>query len=625
MEYHPAPARGKGSNPEVAFGIMKKLLFAAVLCAAPALAQSPSPAASPAPFPHQELVLELLRVDRSANFLVQKGIDVHADPPLTNEQVKECEAFFGSLANGSLGDTETTIKEFNKKYGKLLGLPDGDDGISRMHKFREFTCAEGKWVQYCPQMDGLDYVSALMTYVFRQNGQLCAVLGRYRAPQGPVGGSLTREQAISKAQERIKKDFPFDEVNVTGPVKIAECLVDDVDKLPGLQKLITVALDVGTPSKVKRVIFVAGEPKWVEDGSYRGCTGKIFKQDPVTDAETLTKMDLVDIEHPGSFWKSYVINGKNIKVDAPGALDRASAFFGGFSEDPFDPDPSDKFAEINAYYHLTQGWAKMTEAGAPTEEELRPFTPLYFNHWAWADCEGWAPSEEEPDGPDKTAKQNAYDECVAMQTANAWFSPTTHMLNFAADNFGVVRTTVDGRDTYKHTAYEATVIVHELGHWIHYILSPHHSLTGNYGTNCEAQATTESVADLFAAIVCKNPVIGSYYLGSKKRDLGTLIKYSQVLPLSYQHVPAGQPGKEFHDAGLAFGSAYWKIVSDLGEAKALKLMLHAMRVCHMPCKFQNMALAALAMDQMLSSSPRGKSMADRFKANELIQGYLAFP
>lgn len=599
---------------------MKLPSLLALALAVPLAAQSPSPAASPAPLPHQDLMLELLRVDRSANFLVRKGIDVHADPPLTDAQVAECEAFFGSLANGSLADTDATIKAFNVKYGKLLGLPADTDGFAVLNKFREFTCSEGKWIQYCPRRDGLDYVSALMTYVFRQNGQLCAVMGRYREPTGSVGGALTREQAISKAQERIKKDFPFDEVNITGPVKIAECLVDDVDKLPGLQKLITVAMEVGTPAKVKRVIFVGGEPKWVEDGAYRGCTGKVFKQDPVTDAETLTKMDLVDIEHPGSFWKSYTINGKNVKVDTF-TDNRATAFFGGFSEDPFDPDPSDAFAEINAYYHLTQGWAKMTEVGVPTAEELKPFTPLYFDHWAYSDCEGWRPGEEEPDGPDKTAKQNAYEECVASQTANAWFSPTTHKLNFAADNFGTVRKSEDGQDFEKHSAYEANVIVHELGHWIHYILSPHHSLTGNFGTNCEAKATTESVADLFAAVVTKNPVIGGYYLGNGKRDLTRPIKYGEVLPLHNGRVPTGEKGKEFHDAGLAFGSAYWKVVSDVGETPAVKLLLHAMRVCHMPCKFQNMALAALAMDQMLFNSPRGKRMADRFKDNDLIQGY----
>ena len=54
---------------------MKLLLL--LLFAAPLAAQSPSPAASP--MPNQDLMLELLRVDRSANYLVRKGVDVHAD------------------------------------------------------------------------------------------------------------------------------------------------------------------------------------------------------------------------------------------------------------------------------------------------------------------------------------------------------------------------------------------------------------------------------------------------------------------------------------------------------------------------------------------------------------------
>ena len=55
----------------------------------------------------------------------------------------------------------------------------------------------------------------------------------------------------------------------------------------------------------------------------------------------------------------------------------------------------------------------------------------------------------------------------------------------------------------------------------------------------------------------------------------------------------------------------------------MKVLIAGMRMCHTPSRFQAMALAALAADQMLSLSPQGLKMAERFSKNQMVQGAYA--
>ena len=624
-------------------------LLVAALCASPALApsaraqsagapsagapsagapsagaQGPSPGSAPSvdtsPGSTGALMLDLIQTDLSHNFLVLQGADVHALGHRSEDDQRLLEAAYGNLQNGSLGDTDSTIKEFMKKHGKLFGFAENQDPLAGMHKFREFSSGDGKWLQYCPVKDGLDYVSALMTYVFRSSGQLCAVVGRYRPLTGAIGGGLSKQAAIQKAVDQIKKDIPWVEPDVTGPVKIAECLVSDVNGQSTPQRLISVTLVVGDPPRPKRVILLgSGDALWTEDGAYSGCTGAIFKQDPVTDNEERSKEDLPDIVPAAHFWKSYVINGTNVKVDSPEAPSRASSFFGNFSHAAFEPDPNEKFAEYNAYYYLTRGLKRAQEAGL-TDKETQPFLPLYFDHWAGQECYHLESTENDTDPAEAAKKDKEAADCRRQKMGNAWFDPGSMHIYFANDNTGFVRKTEGDKKTYKHTAYESTIATHEFGHWVHYILNPHHLLTGTETANLEGRAVQEAVADIFSAIICDNPVIAGYFLGDAKRDMRTKFKYVDVIPMWSVPVPAGEKGKTYHAASQAFSGTFWEIKGDLhDDALALRILIAAMRMCHTPCRFQNMAEAVLAMDQQLNSSPLGKRMADRFRTTEMVQ------
>lgn len=112
-------------------------LLASLILVSAAHAQSPSPSSAPATGPSIQAILDVLSIDRDAHFAVPQGEDAYVPRP--PEQRRELEAIYGRLATGSLADTDTTIKEFTKKHGKLRGLPDGQDGLQGMRKFREFS------------------------------------------------------------------------------------------------------------------------------------------------------------------------------------------------------------------------------------------------------------------------------------------------------------------------------------------------------------------------------------------------------------------------------------------------------------------------------------------------------
>jgi hypothetical protein len=565
------------------------------------------------------IAIEFMNADPE-NFLTIQGLDLWVKKQRTKEEQSLPEALFGKIQTGSFADTDTTIKEFSKKYGKLLGVPDGKDSLTGYREFRKFSHANGKWIQYTPHKGGLDDISAMMTYVFRDNGTLCAVMGRYRPVTGNVGGGLSRKAAIKKAQAQIKLDIPFAEPNISGPVKITECLVDDPGDERKSVRLIGVTLDVGDPPKPKRVLMLgSGEVLYTEDGAYQ-VSGQVFANDPESDSESTVSKDLPDIIHPGAFWRSYVIDGKNVKPDPGVASHRASSFLGFFNEKPFEPDPSEPFAEVNTYHYITKALAKAREGGL-TEDETKPFLPLYYDHWVYPDCAHLDPDEKDK-GKVKKQKEEAAEACFEQQSNNAWFNPTSTRLYFAMRNFNKPRKKVGDKETYKHPAYEGTVIVHEFGHWMHYVMNPHHDLTGTNNANLEARSCAEGVADIFAALTQGDHVIANYYLEDQKRDLSKDTKYIDVIPIMNRRPKDGEKGASMHNASLAFSSCFWKLKSDLGEGLALKVLIGAMRVCHLPGRFQNMAQATLAMDQLLNPSPMGKRMAYKMRDNQIIQGVV---
>jgi hypothetical protein len=560
-------------------------------------------------------------LEDEGNYLVWQGYDQYLPSARPRAEAELIGGMFGKIQPGSFSDTDATIKEFGKKYGKLMGIPDGTDPLNGFRKFREHTHARGKWIQYAPTKDKLDDLSSLMTYVFRENGMLCAVVGRWRQVPGKVPAGIDKKAALRKAQEEIRRQIPYAEI--TGPVKYTDSLVADLNDQNKVVRLTSVTFNAGQPPRPKRVLIVSdGTVLASEDAAYHA-TGAVFANDPETDGERVVSKDLPDLLPPEGLGGSYIIKGKDVRPD-PGFADvRATSADGTFRPAPFDPDPSQPFAEVSVYHYLTRGLAKAREGGL-TEAEVKPFLPIYYDHWAVATCEHLEPDEKDRKPAIVNQKKADAKACRRFQKSNAWFNPATMRLNFAALNLEVVRKTVGGEERYKHSSYEATTVIHEFGHWLHHILSPHHALGGVPNANLEARASAEGVADLFAALTCDDPVIGNYFLGRRKRDLNTSVRYMQVLPIADEpSEDENAPDRGAHGASLAFTSAYWKMKPLLGDAVALQVLIGAMRVCHLPARFKNLALAVLAMDQLHSPGPRGRRMVKIFEQHELLDG--SFP
>jgi hypothetical protein len=347
-----------------------------------------------------------------------------------------------------------------------------------------------------------------------------------------------------------------------------------------------VSLNVGTPPLPRRVMVASdGEVLWVEDGRQAAADGEVFPSNPDKDGEPVEK-DLPDIVHPG-FWSYYTVNGTHIKVQTT-VPERASSFWGGFEDEPFEPDPNPKFAEVNVYYHLSQARAAALAAGV-TEAELAPYTPLYFDHW------------------------------VDAQQNNAWFNPATMTLNFACENYAHPRFPDRPDSPGKHPAYDSSVIYHEYGHWLQKVLSPHHDLGGHFLYLKESQAVQEAVGDAFAALVTRQPKIAAWYFGAgHERDIETQTgKYTDVIPCWTEPRPDGK-GKEIHAAAIALSSVIWKAKNTMGEEKALKMLIAAMRMANLPGDFRNMAFALLAADQQQNRGLYGSSLIRLILDNAIV-------
>jgi hypothetical protein len=553
------------------------------------------------------LLQQLLNISPGKIFVLHGG----NNDATTVNTANDIFAVWGEVGSGSLSDAENTAKQFVRTYGRLLGFPAGEPLVAPIRKFREWpksgtTDDGGKFLQYCTALDGPQgphfYLPSMVVFCFRSDGKLVAVIGRSKPIVAPRVAAGTAEEAIARATRLIELNFPESKGKISGNGEIAEYLTDGFNSTTEedfIRRVFVVGLTVGDPPMPKRAI-IGGPEDLIEDARQLENSCDVFEWDPGTSYATVNR-DLVDLIHPG-FIPDWTVNGTHFKVDPriTTAVARASDWNGWWDEEPKDPtDPNPKFGELHVYYHLTEARKKALGWGATKDVEKHD--PLFFDHWIVPRCTGFMPN---------SAGEKA---CEERHRNNAWFNPYDTTLNFASSNVTF---------TNRYPAYDASVIYHEYGHFVHKMLSEHWKQgVFDGGHQMFATVISEGFADLYAASCTGQAKVAGWYMAKKKKASGSGTEdKSRNLDSPMTMTRAVQENMSPHDGSQMFSSALWKLRSDnvLAGDAMIKTAIAAMRLCRLPCDVENAAMAVLAADQMLTSSPHTQKIGERLNAQHLL-------
>lgn len=574
---------------------MRNLLIL-LLCAVPVMAQSPSPSAAPV---DDTAAQETALLNKSPG----KVFLLTSDEPGQTDGVVI--AAFGELGTGPIADAPNTAKTFIGTYGKVLGFFESPPLGGNMKVFRDHQDSNGRILSYCPaDAAGAFFLTGMVTFVFKANGDLVAALGGM-VPLGAIApGGMTPAEAVVKAREELKKAFPEERDTITGDGEVAQYLAE-VEAPNGDRntlRIYSVTLKLGDPSIPKRCVLTAngGLVLATQDARAFANSAHVYLKDG-SESDTTTK-DLDDLVDPG-FWPSWKINGTHIKVDPriTPSIERASAWTGWFNDDPIEKYmPNPPFAEENIYYHLQE--ARKKAIGWGLEDDLKKIDPIFFNHWKAPKCDRF---------PKDSAARKA---CECFQTSNGWFDPADRSINFASNNKRL-------RD--RHTGFDGTFITHEYGHLIHSLLSPHYNLGWrNRRGMDDTGAVAEAVADVFSCTVYDTNTFAKWVAQTVQPcedtsndaapDLSRNLEQERLLP--------AVRGAEIHERGRAFSSAIWKLRKDgtLNPNELVKTTFAAMRISNLPSHFQNIAMGFMAADQMLASTPHTQKIFDLFKHHGIL-------
>ncbi|MEW6429963.1 MAG: hypothetical protein AB1730_00535 [Myxococcota bacterium] len=219
------------------------------------------------------------------------------------------------------------------------------------------------------------------------------------------------------------------------------------------------------------------------------------------------------------------------------------------------PADYDEFAEVNAYYHVSKAYDALTalsQGPMAVDGGLAPFALRSTG----ADLPAVWVNASDPDFQNATQNpQGVYVSDTLSRTDNAMFAAIENM---AALSLPDLELASDALIIYQGNAadfaYDGPVLWHELGHGAIYSTADWDTLVtiDQRSANNESSALHEGVADLIAAMVGNDPVVGAYVgpridPGSNAiRDVNNTFKCPDVL------------WGESHQDSLHFSGAVWE-------------------------------------------------------------------
>lgn len=297
-------------------------------------------------------------------------------------------------------------------------------------------------------------------------------------------------------------------------------------------------------------------------------TGNVFPSYPALDEG---QRPLVDVGKSGILWWSrYSLgSGEHFESD-PSTPDQAESKDGKFLYAPkrqlfggaISLDDS-RFLETNAYYRLTSAREFAISIGAQEVDEHRVTFDV------------WQPKEE--------GRGHTED--------NAFFSSGDMSIHFDASN-----------PRHKvHTATDASVIVHEYGHYVERALNPRYSNTGTDAEKLEARGLGEGFADFFANAML-NTSEQAVVFHSVHNHPGGIRTATNTK--TYQDII----GAEVHAAGAVFSGMAWDMRQRFGPEVTNKLIIAGIRAARAPVTYRSSVQGLFVADNQLFQGKHAAEM-----------------
>lgn len=293
--------------------------------------------------------------------------------------------------------------------------------------------------------------------------------------------------------------------------------------------------------------------------SFAETTGNVFPNNPTTEEGI---RPLPDVGKSGwLWWKTYSLGaGEHFESD-PSTSDQAESDSGQFHYPPkrdlFDGKQqidNSKFLEANVYYHLTNARTKALEIGAEEVDDHK------------VEYDVWQPYEE-----DRSSTRD-----------NAFYSSSDHSIHFDREN-----------PSHKiHTATDASVIVHEYGHYVERVINPRYSNTGTDAEKNEARGLGEGFADFFGNYVLNTHLHSEAFHRIHNHEGGIR---SAINTKKYQDIQ----GKEVHLMGAVFSGMAWDMRLKLGVDVYAKLIIAGIRAARAPVTYRSAVQGILVADNQL--------------------------
>lgn len=489
---------------------------------------------------------------------------------------------WGPLMPAAPGGPLELAKTFLARYGPLFGVPADPAVLADPGRLGEIVQRGKDLITILPKLDGVPFPAGQLNLQFGPDGGLTGVFGQLRRLESPIRGVLDAGQSAQRAIEEMSRKYP--QLPLTGGGDVQEYFARNASG--AIEHMYQVDLVLGTyPRQIRLLLDSKGTPI----GEYNVTLSaipdaKVFIDYP---RAVLSVQDLRFLKPGYDIFDAYPMPGWKLRSNV---LDDDHHKYnlnldGHFKADPYlsPGNPHPEFLAQNCYHHLAIGMVWAWHWGMPHW----PATPLKFEVLA-----------------DQTNQDGNW---IAVQN-NAAFLPGRDPW-VVGDHWGRIVYARQNPLLTATMALDASFTYHEVGHGIHWLLTPTFNTAANGAIQMiEAIAVSEGASDAFAALVANHPTLGAiahsrsnqFYERNCAVPPATTLTYALVRPcyMPFAKFPGAADNGEVHVAGQVISSAFWEIYLRKRDRNYTgRLLLRAMQKAVVPHTMLNFAHGVIAADR----------------------------
>lgn len=426
----------------------------------------------------------------------------------------------------------------------LVSTGLGEVALARVVPLGGAAGPRGAVVQLQPVIDGIP-VDRLGTVRFDASGQIRRVRDVPLPTRRISGTAIAADRAIAVARQTVGGSRPRARLSwqVTGDV---------------LRRVWTIELDGAPPGPVApRVVVdaVSGGVLSVTDAAEIDAPlALVYVEDPLAEAAPTVvelplatvslsddRVEVLQCRDQGEVQTWTFEDDATLDVHVCTRVPAAGPVDGDYLYEPvpYPSDPArdeDDFAAPQVYWNVHRGLDWFEALGWVPAEGFDPRLLLTVNQ---RNTDFWSAETTSDPAAALLPYDNAYSTGGYLDYEDVWVPPAL----------------VFGQGTTVDFAYDASVIHHELGHFVVKSQNgPSWSENTSYGTSTRANALNEGLADYFSAALHEEALLGEYVLEGGIRDLAGDTTCASDL--------VGEP----HYDSLPFSQGLWAFRASLPEA-----------------------------------------------------------